>query len=336
MSRTPHLVEVGAGQFAWLQPDGAWGLNNAGLVVDGDQSLLVDTLYDRKRTQVMVDAMRAATSAAASIDTLVNTHANGDHCYGNGVAEAAEIIASARASAEMAELPPEKVAKLMKVSRTLSALGPARPGLGALAGLLGLKKLAWMAEAAPFVKQIFAAFDFEDLAPQDPTRTFEGTLELTVGDRRVDLIELGPAHTKGDVIVWVPDSKVVYTGDLLFVGGHPVAWEGPVSNWIAACQAILDLGAETVVPGHGPLTDAVGVRAVLEYLQTLEAETKARHAAGMSRDDCIAELYAVLQPTWTERERVAVNVSTIYRELDGSEPMDPVEAFALMARLALS
>lgn len=332
----PHLAEIGTGDYAWLQPDGQWGLNNAGLIVDGDQSLLVDTLYDRKRTQVMIDAMRAAAPAAKSIDTLVNTHANGDHCYGNGVAQAAEIIASGKATAEMSELPPSKVALLMKASRHLSALGPLRPGLGGLAGLIGLKKLAWMAEAAPFVKEIFAPFDFEDIAPQDPTRTFDGRLELSVGDRTVELIELGPAHTKGDVIVWVPDSKTVYTGDLLFIGGHPVCWEGPVSNWIAACRAILDLGAETVVPGHGPLTDDAGVQAVLSYLETLERETKARHAAGMARQDCIEELFAVLEPSWTERERVAVNVSTIYRELDGGDPQDPIEAFALMARLALA
>ncbi len=81
MSSEPHLSEVADGAWAWLQPNGSWGLSNGGLVADGECSLLVDTLFDLSRTQTMLDAMKAATNAALSIDSLVNTHANGDHCW---------------------------------------------------------------------------------------------------------------------------------------------------------------------------------------------------------------------------------------------------------------
>src|SRR5690606_42124436 len=74
---TRGLHEVGDGVFAWLQPDGSWGWSNAGLVVDGEASLLVDTLYDLRTTGEMLDAMRRATPAAATIDTLVNR--SGEH-----------------------------------------------------------------------------------------------------------------------------------------------------------------------------------------------------------------------------------------------------------------
>ena len=77
------LEDLGAGLYAWLQPDGSWGYSNAGLVTDGDESLLVDTLFDLPLTREMLAAMADATPAATKIDTLVNTHANGDHCYGN-------------------------------------------------------------------------------------------------------------------------------------------------------------------------------------------------------------------------------------------------------------
>ena len=93
---TKGLHELGNGLYAWLQPDGGWGWSNAGLVVDGDRSLLVDTLFDLKLTREMLAAMRARHAAAARIDTLVNTHANGDHCYGNQLVAGARIIASAR------------------------------------------------------------------------------------------------------------------------------------------------------------------------------------------------------------------------------------------------
>ena len=80
---TKGLHDLGNGCFAWLQPDGSWGFSNAGLIVDGDQTLLVDTLFDLKLTGEMLGQMRAAVPAAKSIGRLVNTHANGDHTFGN-------------------------------------------------------------------------------------------------------------------------------------------------------------------------------------------------------------------------------------------------------------
>jgi len=87
------LTDLGNGTFAYLQPDGSWGWSNAGLITDGDQSLLVDTLFDLHLTREMLASMRdAAPKAAAQIGTLVNTHHNGDHCYGNECVHGAEII----------------------------------------------------------------------------------------------------------------------------------------------------------------------------------------------------------------------------------------------------
>lgn len=93
---TQGLNDLGNGGYAWLQPDGGWGWSNAGLVVDGDESLLVDTLFDKPLTKTMLDSMRAAEPAAAkSIGQLVNTHSNGDHCNGNELVHGADIIMSA-------------------------------------------------------------------------------------------------------------------------------------------------------------------------------------------------------------------------------------------------
>ncbi|MDH3707864.1 MAG: MBL fold metallo-hydrolase, partial [Acidimicrobiia bacterium] len=99
------LVEVADGVHAWLQAGGGWGWSNAGVAVGEGESLLVDTLFDLRLTQTMLDAM-AGLTAPAPIRTLVNTHANGDHCYGNELVTDAEIIASEAARAEMEALPP--------------------------------------------------------------------------------------------------------------------------------------------------------------------------------------------------------------------------------------
>src|ERR1700760_1510333 len=104
-SYTRGLHEVGDGLFAYLQPDGGWGWSDAGLVVDGERSLLIDTLFDLRPAEEMLQTMRRAAPAAAQIDTLVNTHANGDHCYGNQLVGDALIVASERTAQEMSALP---------------------------------------------------------------------------------------------------------------------------------------------------------------------------------------------------------------------------------------
>src|ERR1700730_17815143 len=95
------LHDVGNGCFAWLQPNGGWGLSNAGLIVDADQALLVDTLFDLPLTRQMLSAMRAAVPAASHISTVVNTHSHPDHTGGNALLEGATIIASRAAVDEM-------------------------------------------------------------------------------------------------------------------------------------------------------------------------------------------------------------------------------------------
>ena len=87
------LHELGDGCHAYLQPDGSWGWSNAGLVVGDGASLLVDTLFDLPLTRTMLDEMVVHTRTAPIV-TLVNTHANGDHCYGNELVGQAEIVAS--------------------------------------------------------------------------------------------------------------------------------------------------------------------------------------------------------------------------------------------------
>jgi glyoxylase-like metal-dependent hydrolase (beta-lactamase superfamily II) len=286
------LHEIGAGVHAYLQPDGSWGWSNAGLVVDGDQSLLVDTLFDLRLTREMLEAMkRAEPRAATRIGTLVNTHANGDHCYGNALLAGAEIVASQRTAEEMKHLPAAVLGSLVK------SLGSEDSPLGR------------------FVKRAFGPFAFDEVGETAlPTRTFERALTLRVGDRAVELLEVGPAHTRGDVIAHVPDARTVFTGDILFVEGTPIVWEGPVSNWIAACDRILALGADVIVPGHGPITDRRGVLAVRAYLEFVAREARARFEAGMdalsaARDIALGEFAG-----WSDRERIVVNVDTLYRE----------------------
>ncbi|MCO4769004.1 MAG: MBL fold metallo-hydrolase [Deltaproteobacteria bacterium] len=335
MSKTPYeggLVEVGDGLHAYLQPMGAWGLSNAGFVVGDGASLLVDTLYDRPRTEALLAAIHKAAPGVA-IDSVVNTHANGDHCWGNGVLpDSTEIIASASGAAEMEELPPAQLGKLVKASKASLKYGAPVNLLLKLLGSLGKPELKGIPDAAAFVVHAFGAYDFDSVELRTPTRTFEGSLTLDVGGRAVELVDVGPAHTKGDVLIHVPDSKTVFTGDILFADAHPILWAGPFSNWIDACDRILAWEPETVVPGHGPLATVKHVTECRDYMQYVLDESTRRHAAGMGWQDAARDIALDGFSHWTESERIMANVRMAYYELDATLGLpDAVELFASMA-----
>jgi glyoxylase-like metal-dependent hydrolase (beta-lactamase superfamily II) len=278
-------------------------------VTDGDASLLVDTLFDMGLTARMLDDLRAVAPAAAQIGTLVNTHANGDHCYGNQLVGGAEIVASAASAKEMDEVPPS----------ALAALIAAAPRLG---------------ETGTYLQKIFGRFTFDGIEVAPPTTTFEGALDLLVGDRAVRLLELGPAHTRGDVAVHLPDAGVVFTGDLVFHGGHPIVWAGPVTQWIAACDELLALGAEVVVPGHGPLGDRACIEAQRGYFEWLVAEGTPRLEGGLAPLDAARDLAGGPYADWGEGERLVVNLTALARDLGLAPPDDVMTLFGGMAALA--
>ena len=310
MSYAQGLHEVGDGLFAYLQPDGGWGWSNAGLVVDGESTLLVDTLFDLGLTRQMLTTMRRAVPAAARIDTLVNTHANGDHCYGNQLVGGARIVASERTAAEMSELPPAAMAALLEQA----------PAMG---------------ETGAFFLECFGAFDFEGIELALPEETFAGELELRVGDRELRLIEVGPAHTRGDTLVLAPAERVLFSGDILFSEAHPIAWAGPVSNWITACDRILAMDVAVIVPGHGPLANLDSVRELRAYFEYLYEQARVCHADGMSALQAARSISLQRWADWGEGERLVVNIDNIYNELSGNaSPINPLSAFEQMAQLA--
>ena len=306
MSYEKGLREVGPDVYAWLQPDGGWGLSNAGLIVDGGRSLLVDTLFDLALTSEMLAAMRDATPAAGEIGTLVNTHANGDHTFGNQLVGGAEIVASRACADELGEAPPQLLAGLMRRAPEMGHVGA-------------------------YLEAIFGRFTFDGITLVPPTRTFSGELILPVGDTQVRLIEVGPAHTRGDVIVHVPARGVVFTADIVFVGGHPMIWAGPVRHWIRALDIVLGLDVEVVVPGHGPLTDKSGVRELRGYFEALELEARRCWEAGMTPRQAAREARLDQFGALHERERLVANVMAVYRELESAERPSTVEVMTAMS-----
>ena len=304
MTRWPFakgLHDLGNGCFAYLQPDGSWGWSNAGLITDSGETLLVDTLYDLKLTREMLNTMRRAVPAAKDIGVLVNTHSNADHTFGNQLVEGAQIIASTRCYDEMVQVDIDARREELK---NWQALG----------------------DAGKFVHEnLGGKFDFTDVTLTLPSETFDQRLDLTVGTKEVQLIEVGPAHTAGDVLIHVPGDRTVFTGDIVFSNGHPPAWAGPISNWIKACDLIMGFDVDVIVPGHGPIVEKSALTGFKEYFEYITREARKRYDAGMAVVEAAWDIDLKPFDGWLDPERIIVNVNTLYKEFGAVDSLTMIE-----------
>ncbi|MFG1811720.1 MBL fold metallo-hydrolase [Streptomyces sp. NPDC049040] len=301
----PHALRaLTPNVHVWL-PDGhaTWGMANCAVVTgrsaESGAALLVDTPYTADMTrhlQRLVAALGDGPTAGPEVRTVVNTHGNGDHSYGNGLFPGAEIIAT-KANGEhlCAEPAPAELAGLVAGSDPDTALGA-------------------------YVKRHFGRYgDFGGLTTVHPNRTFSGELDLDVDGVAVRLIEVGPAHTAGDLIVHLPEEGVVCGGDVVFNEDHPVHWAGPLESVHRACERILACDPEVIVPGHGPLMTPADLRRHADYLLELRDAVHRGHEAGRPLPVLAAELIAEdPRPSWGLPERMAILAAVEYRALDGA------------------
>jgi glyoxylase-like metal-dependent hydrolase (beta-lactamase superfamily II) len=299
------LYDLGNGVYAWLVPNGSWGEANAGLVTGNGQSVLIETLWDVPKTRVMLEAMEPLC-AGAPMASVINTHGDGDHFFGNELVSDLEIITSAAAADQMAH---HKPATMVLLSR-----------LGAALGALPFRSTR---QTGHWFQAMCAPYDFAGVNPTPANRTFEGELDIERGGRNLRLIEVGPAHTEGDLMVHVPDSGVLFTGDILFIGCTPVMWAGPLANWLNALDLIERLEPDIIVPGHGPLTDKSGVAMVRDYWTFLAAAAREQFDLGLGPDGGARKIAGSDDfrargfLKWDSPERVVMNCHMLYREFQG-------------------
>ncbi|GIW39650.1 MAG: hypothetical protein KatS3mg076_0227 [Candidatus Binatia bacterium] len=303
-----ELQALAPGIYACIQPDRGFGWNNSGLVARGG-GLVVDTFFDLPHTRRLLELY--STVLPGPPKRLVNTHHNGDHCWGNQLFEGAEILAHRRCAEFMGrELSPEVLQALVH--------SPSPP-----------RAMRTFAEDA-------REFDFEGIRITKPTRVFEEPLELDLDGVAVRLLPVGPAHTASDVLVYLPDEGIVFAGDVVFRLCTPISWEGTTAGWLAALERIEQLRPSLVVPGHGPVCDLAAVRELGEYFRYVQAEAEACFRAGLPLADACRKIDPGPYAGWTEPERIVFQVARVYRELEGvpwDAPLDVRRLFELMEDL---
>jgi cyclase len=297
---------VGSNCYAWMVPNGSWGETNIGLIECNGQSVLVDTCWDVTLTQEML-SFAGDVVARSPIETVINTHSDGDHCWGNQLFRDKTIIASHACVQQMHYTQPRSLHALKLGGRVLRRLP-----------LLGLDQFGH------YMARMLGPYDFTGLRITEPRERFSGEKVINVKGVDIVITEVGPGHTDGDAIVFVPSERVVYAGDILFVGSTPVMWSGPVEQLLTGLQRLLDLEADVIVPGHGSLATRSDVQRVIDYWDLLQLELHRHFSLGMSPLDAAREV--VLSPAlrtssfagWDSPERIVTNAYTLYRHWGGS------------------
>lgn len=181
---------------------------------------------------------------------------------------------------------------------------------------------------------VFGPVEWGDLTVVAPDVTFPESLEMWVGERRLELRYIGaPAHTTGDIVVWLAEERVLYAGDLLFNGGTPFALMGSIQGSLAALAAVRGLYPAVIVPGHGGVCGPEVIDAAQSYLEWLWRLAGDAHAAGAApleaaRQADLGEFAGLL-----DSERLVGNLHRAYSELDGhplGAPIDLMSAFGDM------
>ncbi len=299
------LYDLGNRVYAWIVPNGSWGESNAGLVVGDGRSLLVDTLWDLRFTREMLRAMEPVLRDAP-IRYLVNSHADGDHIWGNQLVEDAEIIRTTACDEEAGEIKPGAMVMLGWLGKILESFGTGK-----------------LQKAGTYFHSMVAPYDFRGIEVKRASRTLEGDVALEIGGREIRLILVGPAHSRGDLMVHVPDAKVLFCGDILFAGCTPVLWAGPIENYVSALDKILSMDVDTLVPGHGSISDKGAVALQKEYLEYIRDEAGRRFDAGLSAKEAAYEIVLGedfrrrVFSSWDSPERIMTNTHMIYRHLRG-------------------
>jgi cyclase len=284
------LVPLTDDVYAWVQPDGSWWINNAGVIIADDGPVLIDTCATERRTRRFLDAV--ATLSELPPQLAVNTHLHGDHTYGNSL------------------LPP-----------STSIIGHPATREGMLNDFI-------LASTPPLWSP---TPEWGALSLRPPTVLVADRLTVIAGSRRIELRHPGHhAHTLGDVVAWLPDDGVLFTGDLIFHDVTPLVFMGAVEGALRSLDWLAAFGASRIVPGHGALIEGA------DFADVLDAHARYYRfildTAALGRADGVDPLSAARGAdlgefaSWPDNERIVLNLHRAYAESSGSE-MDLLAAF---------
>jgi glyoxylase-like metal-dependent hydrolase (beta-lactamase superfamily II) len=293
------VAQLAPGVFVWQGDTNIRRPANCTWIIFKDYVLVIDANFPWGAREILPEIKKTTTKP---LRFVFNTHYHSDHSFGNGVfmAEGATIVASAETGVE-------SHAKLGDVASGILTRGD-RPG------------------ANIFEKETAAETRAQGYKVEHPTVLFEGRMAFDDGERRVELIRVGPGHTIGDSVAWLPKEKILIAGDLLVnwdTGNNVADRDADLDNWAKVLDQLAQWDVKIVVPGHGRVATAGSgqspadvLRGQRAYLADMTAQVRAGIKEGKTADQLAQQIDLTKHQPWgASRGANASSVRAIHRNL---------------------
>jgi cyclase len=278
---TPELKKIADGVYVRIVSPDDNAVGNAAVVVLDHSVLIFDTHFTSEAGQEMLAQIRAITSKP--VRYVVNSHFHPDHTHGNQAFDGAHIIGSTQTRQDVLNV------DLASMNRSV---GIAQKQLEQLRRDVAQNNES--VQPTDIRDQIKKREDYlrsvSRLKILPPFETLDDSMTIQDGKQELRLLWLGPGHTEGDVVLFLPHEKIAFLGDLFFNEAIPNVQDARMLEWITTLREALKLDADRFIPGHGPIGARKDVVAFLSYLEELKSMVEAAIDRGASVEQAIREI----------------------------------------------
>jgi cyclase len=254
------LKKVNEGIYVALSKEGGGSVGNAGFIDLGDQTIVFDTFNTQQAAEDLKNIAEKMTNR--TVTWVLNSHWHGDHVRGNQVFKESMIISSQTTYEKMRDIHPSRIHKQRNEIKGLSNY------INSLKDQMYKTNDVKLANQINFLSEVESSLPTLELVL--PQQTFKDEITFHGKKRSAKLFTLGGGHSYCDAILYIPEEKVIFMGDLLFVNSHPTFFEeSNPEKWIRILKEIEGMDIQIAVPGHGPLGTKIHLSKVIEYIEDL-------------------------------------------------------------------
>ncbi|MDA0769291.1 MAG: MBL fold metallo-hydrolase [Chloroflexi bacterium] len=250
---------------------------NSGFIVGEEGVILIDTLMTPTLAGNLLTTVRNVTSKP--IRYVINTHFHGDHVYGNQYFLPAPIVAHENCRTAFVD--------------------------------------DWDGNMNRYYAREALRPELDQIRMTRPDVTFNDEMSLWLGDREIRLSFHGRAHTGSDILIYLPEEKVLFVGDLAVNKTLPAFPDGHITKWLSVMDDVSKVDAETIVPGHGPVGGRTEYNESVELLGLLNSEIRRGYDAGLSEEDAAKQVDISKFADFANHDRVGLITRMAYRAYSG-------------------
>jgi cyclase len=257
-----QLQRLADGVYAAVASERGYAICNAGIIDTGDRTVIFDTFISPEPAKDLLRAAKRLTPQ--NTIRVVNSHYHNDHIRGNQVFPPdVDILSTVTTLEGIIHKEPETIR--WEKENIPKALVNTK-------SKLRLEKDPKRRQALVLSSVYYEAIlkSHPTLVTRLPNVTFEGSLVMHGSRRRVELLTLA-GHTDSDLVLILPDEKIAFMSDLLFVNYHPYLPGCSPELFRKSLREVGKLGVQTLVPGHGPVGNPSDLSLLDQYIQTLES-----------------------------------------------------------------